>query len=60
MCSKLLSYTFNLSKYLQNKNADLFNALKQLTNVVSVFHAIKVNIDIKFKNICKEAHDYSW
>jgi len=36
----LLRCTYNLSKYLQIKNIDLFNALKQVTDVVSVFHII--------------------
>ncbi|KAL4091320.1 hypothetical protein QTP88_026023 [Uroleucon formosanum] len=33
---KLLSYTYNLSKYLQSKNIYLFNALNQVSDVISV------------------------
>jgi len=42
--SKLLSYTYNLSKYLQCKNIDLFNALNQVSDVISVFHSIRENV----------------
>jgi Domain of unknown function (DUF4371)/hAT family C-terminal dimerisation region len=55
--SKLLSYTYNLSKYLQSKNIDLFNALNQVSDVISVFHSIRENVDLKFNNIYKEAKD---
>ncbi|KAL4104264.1 hypothetical protein QTP88_019573 [Uroleucon formosanum] len=55
--SKLLSYTYNLSKYLQSKNIDLFNALNQVSNVISVFRSIRENVDLKFNNIYKEAKD---
>lgn len=57
MSSKLLSYTYNLSKYLQSKNIDLFNALNQVSGVISVFQSIRENVDLKFNNIYKEAKD---
>lgn len=44
--SKLLSYTYNLSKYLQSKNVDLFNTLNQVYNVIYVFHTMRENVDL--------------
>jgi len=55
--SKLLSFTYNLSKYLQSKNIDLFNALNQVSDIISVFHSMRENVDLKFNNIYKEAKD---
>ncbi|XP_050434024.1 52 kDa repressor of the inhibitor of the protein kinase-like [Adelges cooleyi] len=38
-----------------NKNIDLFNALKQVTQVVSVLNTIRENVDLKFNDIYKDA-----
>jgi len=55
--SKLLRYTYNFSKYLNSKNIDLFNAFNQVSYVISVFHTIRENVDLKFNDIYKEAKD---
>lgn len=51
VCEKLLSFTLNLSLYLQNPAHDLVSALEHAKNVVAKLQELRKKADENFKNI---------
>lgn len=49
--NKLLSFTYNLSEYLQTKNIDLVNAFESVSEVSKKLHDIRENSNVEFHEI---------
>lgn len=51
---KILSYTYNLSQSLQEKNLDLSNAINMVNSIKSILHNMRVEADAKFRPLYEE------
>jgi hypothetical protein len=49
--NKLLSYTYNLSEYLQTKNIDLVNAFESVFKISKKLQDIRENSKVEFHEI---------
>lgn len=55
ICYKMLSITYNLSMYLQNKEIDLSRAMQQVNTLLQKIREIRFNADKEFPVIFKAA-----
>lgn len=53
---KLLSYTYHLSEYLQNKNIDLVNALDRVNQITIQLQVLRENATDTFNDIYEEVN----
>lgn len=52
--SKLLSYIYYLSEYLQSENIDLVNALDRVSKITAILQDLRENSTVKFNDIYKK------
>lgn len=53
--SKLLSYTYNLSEYLQSSSIDLANAVNKVADIIAVLQGMRENNEVIFTSIYNDA-----